>query len=320
MNGLLPLHDDVRIRRLDPPSGRPAVVLDTDAFNQIDDQFALVYAMMSREQVNLLAVYAAPFHNKRSNGPEDGMERSYEEILRVVGRLGESGEGIALRGSRSYLPAPDVPVESPAAVDLVRRAEEMSDGLLYVVAIGALTNVASALLLTPAIAERIVVVWLGGQPSSWYHTEEFNLQQDLHASRLVLDCGVPLVRVPCINVAEQMRTTLAEVTAFACGRGPIGDYLCEIFEGYQADKVLGSKVLWDLAPVAWVVNPAWVETVLVHSPVLNDGLTWSRDPRRHLIREALRVNRDEIFGDLSRKLAAAASGPPGCPPCRQCGC
>jgi hypothetical protein len=31
--------------------------------------------------------------------------------------------------------------------------------------------------------------------------------------------------------------------------------------------------------------------------------TWSHDPRRHLIREALGVERDPIFGDLFRKLA-----------------
>jgi hypothetical protein len=44
---------------------------------------------------------------------------------------------------------------------------------------------------------------------------------------------------------------------------------------------------------------------VVHSPLLTGAGTWSHDPRRHLIREALEVDRDAIFGDLFRKLRTA---------------
>ena len=67
---------------LKPPAKRPVrMVLDTDTYNEIDDQFAVVYALISPE-LDVQAVYAAPFHNNRSSGPGDGMEKSYEEILR----------------------------------------------------------------------------------------------------------------------------------------------------------------------------------------------------------------------------------------------
>ncbi len=52
------------------------VVLDTDTYNEVDDQFALIYAVLSNE-INLIAIYATPFHNERSSGPEDGMLKSY---------------------------------------------------------------------------------------------------------------------------------------------------------------------------------------------------------------------------------------------------
>jgi hypothetical protein len=61
-------------------------------------------------------------------------------------------------------------------------------------------------------------------------------------------------------------------------------------------------VLWDLGAVAWLVNPEWVPTAVVHSPLLTSEGTWSRDPRRHLIREALWADRDAIFADLFGKL------------------
>jgi hypothetical protein len=46
--------------------------------------------------------------------------------------------------------------------------------------------------------------------------------------------------------------------------------------------------------------------VLIPSPLLTGEHTWSHDPHRHLIREARYVQRDEIFGDLFRKLQDAS--------------
>ena len=300
------LDDAFRLERLTPPAGTVRMVLDTDTFNEIDDQFAVVYSLLSPERISVEAIYAAPFHNSRSTGPGDGMERSYEEILRLLERMNRPPEGFAFRGSDRYLPGPDQAVASPAAEDLVRRAMFGADSPLYVVAIGAITNIASAILIEPRIRERIVVVWLGGNPVNWPHTREFNLQQDVHASRLLFDCGVPFVHVPCINVAQHVRTTLSEVEQNILGRGPIGDYLCEIYRNHFSDHFARSKVLWDLVPVAWLVNSKWVPTILEHSPILNDGLTWSVDPGRHLIRSAVHASRDGILGDLFRKLEANA--------------
>src|SRR5207247_521446 len=114
------------------------------------------------------------------------------------------------------------------ATNLVERAMRQPEGEpLYVTALAAITNVASAILIEPRIIERIVVVWLGGHPYSHYDTNEFNLAQDIFASRVVLDCGVPLVRMPCVNVAEHLRLTSEDVANRVRGRGAIGDYLAD---------------------------------------------------------------------------------------------
>jgi inosine-uridine nucleoside N-ribohydrolase len=290
------------------------MVLDTDTYNEIDDQFALVYSLLSPERIDLEAIYAAPFygerfHNERSTGPEDGMLKSYDEILRLLERLERPHEGFVFKGSTAWLPGPDRPVASAAVDDLIARAMADRPGPLYVVAIGAITNVASAILTAPEIIARIVVVWLGGNALYWPTAAEFNLYQDMHASRLIFDCGVPLVHVPCLNVTDHLATTQAEMERFVKGRGAIGDYLYQIYAGYYADHFARSKPLWDVGPVAWLVNPDWVDTVLVHSPILTTEQTWSHDPHRHLIREARYVQRDDIFGDLFRKLEGKRTGP-----------
>ena len=177
------------------------------------------------------------------------------------------------------------------------------DDPLYVLTIGAVTNVASAILMEPRIRERIVVVWLGGQPTHWPSAREFNLGQDPHGSRLFFDSGVPLVQIPCKQVAEQLKTTVPELEHYLRGKNSLCDYLCDITRDYMADHRAMSKVVWDISAVGWIRNSDWVPTVLTASPILTTDLTWSRDDSRHLIRIATDVIRDRVFGDLFDLLA-----------------
>ncbi|MCY4072161.1 MAG: nucleoside hydrolase [Chloroflexi bacterium] len=299
------LSEEFRIRRLKHPERKVRMVLDTDTYNEIDDQFALVYALLSPEQLSVEAIYAAPFHNSRSTGPGDGMEKSYDEILRLLDFLGVAADGFAFRGSTEYVGAARRPQDNAAVRDLIDKAlSSPADDPLYVVAIGAITNVASALLLAPEIIKKIVVVWLGGHHLNWPHTREFNLAQDVPAAQVALDSGVPFVIVPCMGVTSHLLTTLPELRSTIGGTNPVGDYLCQIFKEYRPDSFGASSVIWDISTIAWLLNSAWAPSNLVHSPVLTDQVTWSVDQSRHLARVANFVHRDPIFRDLFNKIRA----------------
>jgi len=295
--------ENQRIEMLKHPNDKPVrMVLDTDTYNEIDDQFALVYALISPE-LDVKAVYAAPFTNSRSSGPKDGMEKSYEEILRVLSKLGRPADGFAFKGSTNYLTELRNPEKSPAAMDLVERAKKSSpQDPLYVVAVGAITNIGNAILIEPSIIKNIVVVWLGGNGHNWPNQKEFNFRQDLNASRLIFDCGVPFVQLPCTPVVTHFTTTVPEMERYVGGRGVIGDYLLEIFKGYRKDHFGWSKVLWDMTAIAWVINDEWLPSDLVHSPIVTDNYTFSFDQSRHLIRAVNFVHRDPIFRDFFTKL------------------
>ncbi len=292
-----------RIAMLKPPKARPVrMVFDTDTYNEIDDQFALVYALISPE-LDVQAVYAAPFSNSRSSGPGDGMEKSYEEILRVLAKLNRSRDGFAFRGSTHYLTDPKHPERSAAALDLIARAKKSSpDDPLYVAAVGAITNVSNAILIEPAIIKNIVVVWLGGNGHQWPHQREFNYMQDLNASRTVFHCGVPFVQLPCTPIVTHFTTTVPEMERYVAGRGAIGDYLLKIFKDYRKDHFGWSKVLWDMTAIAWLINDGWLPSDLVHSPIVTNDYTYSFDNSRHLIRMVNFVRRDPIFRDFFTKL------------------
>eukprot|EP01051_Picozoa_sp_SAG22_P005915 SAG22_NODE_367_length_11613_cov_11.955011_6_plen_236_part_00 len=181
-----------------PPGAKLDIVIDTDTFNEIDDQFAIVQALLRPDRLDTQAIYAAPFHNQRSAGAEEGMLKSYDEILQLLQRMAVEPDGLVFEGARRFLSPPATaagnqvePADSPAVQDLIGRAmaRPVDGPPLYVVAIAAITNVASALLLEPRLVERIVVVWLGGQADDWPDNMEFNLQGDLTAAQLVFDCG-----------------------------------------------------------------------------------------------------------------------------------
>lgn len=297
------LEETFRLNQLKAPSGKVRMVFDTDTYNEVDDQFALAYAVLSEDKIKLEAVYAAPFKNNRSESVADGMEKSYKEIVKLLEMLGKSPDHFAFRGSDRYLQDIKNPVRSEAALDLVDKARASSpEDPLYVVPVGCITNVASAILIDPSIIRNIVVVWLGGNDLNWPTQKEFNLMQDVLAARVVLNSGVPFVIMPCKPVVSHFHTTIPELTHYLKGKNKLSDYLYNIVLEYSGGKEAWSKVIWDVTAVAWLVNPSWISTNLVHSPVLTDQVTYSTDFSRHFIRMATSVNRDAIFRDLFNKI------------------
>lgn len=304
-----PLSNIEILKRLEIPAADGGkvldMVLDTDTYNEVDDQFALCYALCSPERLNVQAVYAAPFFNDRSNGPEQGMERSYDEIVRLLGKMGHPTENFVFKGSRDYLKDMDTPQDSPAARDLVARGmARPDDDPLYVVAIGAITNVASALIMEPRLARKIIVVWLGGHSLTHTDTREFNLMQDVPAARTVLDSGVPFILVPCIGVASHLLTSVPELQACIGGKNELCDTLIDILMGYNDDHFAWGKEIWDISTIAMLINPDWEPTTIEPSPLLSDDCHWSRDARRHPIKVAYFAYRNPIFRDVFKKLAA----------------
>lgn len=296
-----------RLRLLDPPAGRVRVVLDTDTYNEIDDQFALVQMLLSPERLAVEAIYAAPFYNSRSDGPGHGMELSYQEILRLLDRLGQSAEGFVHRGVNAYVGPEKIAREAPAVDDLIARAKAGSpDNPLYVIAIGAISNVASALIKAPEIIDRVVVVWLGGHALEWPDSVEFNLMQDVGGAQVLFDSGVPLVLVPCMGVVSHLHSTVPEIERYVEPHGATGKFLAMRFKEYSDDHEAWAKEIWDMAAVAWLLDPDWAPSVLVPTPILTDQMTWSIDRGRHAMRYVSHVKRNPIMKDFVAKLRAHA--------------
>lgn len=294
-------------KNLQVPSGRVDVVLDTDAYNEIDDQFAISYMLRSKEKLNVKAIYAAPFLNQHSESPKDGMEKSYKEIFKILELAKENT--MVFKGSESYLADETTPVISDAANNLIKRAMEYTpEEPLYVVAIGAITNVASAILLKPEISERIVVVWLGGHALHYHDTYEFNMCQDIAAARVVMKSGVAFVQLPCNGVVDSFRISGSDLERWFKSKNTLADYLCtntvNEVSSYVGNRAW-SRVIWDVTAVAWLLNDnnRFMQSRIIprhlptydHQYQINDNAA----PMAYVYH----IERDELLNDLIEKIA-----------------
>lgn len=298
-------------KNLEAPSGRVDAILDTDTYNEIDDQYALSYMLLNKERINTLGICAAPFFNKKSVSAGDGMSKSYDEIMKVLELMNEQAmKNNTYKGSEYFLKNEKEPVISDAAVFIAKEAEAHTpENPLYVIALGAITNVASAILLNrEAMKENTVIVWLGGNAHGYVSMREFNLAGDVAAARITLDCGAPVVQLPCFGVVSEFRTTRPELEYWLKGTTPIGDYLVQNTiaeaESYAAGTAW-SRCIWDVTAVAWLVNDndRFMSSYLTHAPITEYDLRYSFDPRRHMMRYVYRINRDALFTDLFKRIS-----------------
>lgn len=239
---------------------RKKLILDTDTYNEIDDQFAITYAMLA-EDVDLLALTAAPFVNQRASTVEEGMEKSYDEMVRVRDFIDPDGTRNipCCRGSRHYMKNIISPEPSEAAENIVRIVKE-ADDIVYIAVIGCYTNVASALLLDPSIMDKAVILMIGANKFERVDANEFNLAQDRAAARVIFECGVPLVVLPAMDCTERLYMTNGEVMYYFWNKaGKIGNYLCTIFnndEHFPDDEENNcfsrQRSIWDIGSIAFL--------------------------------------------------------------------
>ena len=288
------------------PKGNADVILDTDAYNEVDDLVAISYLLRSSDKLNTVAIYAAPFLNGKVVSPKDGMEKSCLAIKDML-KMEKCVDIPVFYGSEDYLSSETEPRVSDAAQDLASRAMSYtSEDPLFVVSIGAITNIASALLINPEIKERIVVVWLAGQPLDYGHNEEFNLCQDIAAARIIFGSGVKLCSLPAGDVAEAFKFSRPELREWL-----VGNEICEYFVDItikHMDRLnfspYTSKVMWDVTAVAWLLNGKceFMDAKMIPSPIPEYDRTWTVSDDRHLICQVKRINTNKLKRDMIGKL------------------
>lgn len=238
---------------------RHRVIIDTDAKNEADDQYAIVHALLS-PTLDIRGLVPAHFGTERSTR---SMQESREETDLVLELMGRTDQVTVANGAATALPDETTPVDSPGARLIVEESKNASDGdPLFVAFLGPLTDMATAILLDPAIVDRpVVVIWIGGMAhgelDASYDGIEFNLRNDITAANVVFDSGITLWQVPA-NVYSAVSVSYAELEERIGGTSKLADYLIQQLVEWNATwhpEPIEFRSLGDSPAVSLILNP-----------------------------------------------------------------
>lgn len=246
---------------------RRRVIIDTDAKNEADDQYAIVHALLS-PSLQVEGIIPAHFGSRRSNR---SMEESREEVLHLLRLLGKEGAVTVADGAPHALSDDHAAVDSPGARLIVDEAHKA--GELFVLFLGPLTDMASALLIDPSLATlpNLTVIWIGGLPYDGQidagGRPEFNLSNDVIAANLVFRSGLRVWQIPS-SVYTMVGVGYAELDEKVAPYGELGEYLVAQLKAWNAENVepeIEYRSLGDSPAVAVTLHPEGA--VWRHRPV-----------------------------------------------------
>jgi hypothetical protein len=278
------------------------VIYDTDANNEVDDQYALAYLIFSEDHFVLEGVTVNATSSPDGYSNYSKVEWHYDEAKRVMQLCGVWGEIPLYTGAqdafdeiKSFVDEPDF--DGNEAVDfIIEQAMKPRDERLVLLPVGKLTNIALALKKEPRIAEKVHIVWLG---SNYPEPGEHNQDWDIPSMNYILDVDVPFdmvtVRYGHPSGTSAMMVAHSEVKRRMPGVGPWqdepvigrhggefytwGDYAVELYNKYQG-HMWGDprgRALFDMAAVAILKNPDWAESYMHPAPIFTDG-KWLERP------------------------------------------
>lgn len=278
------------------------MILDTDTYNECDDQFALSYLIKSQDKFNIEAITVAPYsHNTRNVSVPEGQELSYKEILKICKWLDFDTSNKVFKGSMDYIQN-----EYNENNDAVNKIIEIAlkNDKTYILGIGAITNIALAIKKEPKIIDKIEVIWLGGNELGNKDNLEYNFRQDVEAVKIVLESQVKLTILPCKNIVSTLRIDINTLKENIGNKSELCDYLIKRFynDGYHG--IQESRVIWDISVIAYMINKNWFETKKISSPNIKEDTSYEMTQNKHNVTFVTKLNRDKIYEDLFNKLGA----------------
>ena len=271
------------------------VIIDADAKNEIDDQWALTLALLSNERFEIVGFVASNFDNPHD--APSGIEKSFQEIKLVLQKMGFEDKYQVYRGSHPMRYKYE-PSESEGVDFIIEKAMESSKtDPIWVVALGSATNLASAYLKNPQIQDRVVFFWHGRTkwPEKCWN---FNVFGDRLAAITLFHAPIPLV---LFDTGTYLTCSMEESKAKVWPYGEIGKYLHE----YRYTKpwyMQSDKGFFDLGDIAALADPDIAYWQEVSCPEVDPDLSYKFKGTKGKILRCYHIDRDGAFQLLYDKL------------------
>jgi len=283
-----------------PDSKKIRVILDTDLKNEVDDQFAMVHAILT-QSFDLRGIIPAHFGEEKS---KQSQKDSYDEGMLILKKMGLSGKIRMENGAAKAMPDEQTAMDSAGARLIIEEAMKEDTRPLYVASLGTLTDIASAILLEPAICKRnVTIVWIGGRdyPSGGW---EYNLKNDVHAANVLFKSDMPVWQIPR-NVYRMMPVTFSELYRRVRPYGEIGRYLAENvveFNNAWESRPAEYRVLGDSPSIGVMLYPDCGKWSYFPAPEFDENLHYIHNGKHRPIRVYENIDTRFILEDFYAKL------------------
>ena len=288
-----------------PSAKRTRVVINSDAKNQADDQFAIVHALLT-PSFELHGLIPAHFGSTRS---VTSLRDSHDEVMLLLRLMGLEGKVTVADGAAAAIPDANTPARSAGADLIDAQALKNDPRPLHVACIGPLTDLASAILIAPEVVRRdLRVVWIGG--GYWpVGNRDTNLANDITAANVVARSGVEIWQVP-MRAYRHMGVSHAELHERVQGKGEIGRYLVEgaLAVNPRVDGPIEHRSLGDSAAIGVMIYPECGVSEWVPGPEYNELMSYVHTGRNRPVKLYHNVDQRFILEDMFAKLARFARG------------
>lgn len=162
--------------KIPPKEERIRVIIVSDATNEIDDVWAIALAILYPERFDIEGFVGSNYdHTSTGVGPKS-IAMSVNEIHTILAKAGMKGKYPVYAGAHpmQYEFAPS----GAEGVDFIveRALAGTPDNPLWVIGLGAPTDLASAYLQEPAIKDRVVMFWHARTENTWpYRAHNYNI-------------------------------------------------------------------------------------------------------------------------------------------------
>ena len=283
-----------------PTAVKQRVIVNTDAKNEADDQYAIVHAVLT-PSFDLHGIIPAHYGTRKT---ATSMQASRDETVKLLRLMDLEGDVRVEDGAPGALAGESTPLDSPGAQLIIAEAMRDDPRPLYIAFYGPLTDMASALLIEPRVAERNVrVIWIGGGP--WPSGGvEYNLSNDIHAANVVMKSQVEVWQVPR-NTYRTMGVGYAELIEKVYPQGEIGKYLVEqLLEHNAATRPeMEYRSLGDSPCIGIILDPECGRWSCRPAPIFDAQMHYVHSGRYRPIRVYEDVNTRFIHEDFFAKLA-----------------
>lgn len=272
------------------------IILDTDLYNEIDDQIALAYVLKSKDTLNLEAVTIAPF-TKGEYNTKTSIDKSYEVAKKIFKMCNEENDEIIFKGATEYFTN-----DSDQTNDAVNKIIEIAkkNDKTYILSIGCITNIALAIKKEPSIIKKIEVIWLGTN-FLFMKNNDFNFRQDVEAVRYVFDSKVKITIIPTYPVSYGLMISKYELESRIRNANELCNYFCDIFtDDYGTEEI--RRVIWDISVVAYMINEEWFKTMEISCPKIKEDTSFKLTKFKHKIKFVQRLDSNKIYDDLFSKI------------------